>query len=88
MCVLPPSTNIEQLLGMSYEILTKNTVRELTGWSYVIMNLKWHYTCGVFSEVPTVPNLMRHAQVTLVQCRHMMRTLEYDLPWCIKALPI
>ncbi|MCP3661695.1 MAG: hypothetical protein GY696_04240 [Gammaproteobacteria bacterium] len=38
---------------MSYEILTKNTVRELTGWSYV--NLKWHYICGVFSEVGNSP---------------------------------
>ena len=69
----------EQALGKSFEVLTKNVIRELSGLSCEVNSSEWHYRCGVFFHLKlvAVPQLMRHVQVTIPHSCRMSRTMEY-----------
>ena len=86
--VLPAAE--EQLLGTTIEVLTEATTREISGWSCKLITSEWRYGCGIFShlKLASVPHLMRHAQLSLAECRRMIRWLKYTLQGRVKGLPL
>jgi hypothetical protein len=86
----PTTTNEETTLGMTYEVLTESATRELQGHSCEIVTSEWRYRCGIFShlKLASVPHLLRHASVSVPECRRMVRRESYTPPGRVTGMPL
>ena len=80
----------EQPMGKSFEVLTEATTRELSCWSCEIITSEWRYCCGIFShlKLASVPHPMRHAQLSLAECRRILHRMEYTMQGRVKSMPL
>ena len=86
----PVTANEETPLGVTYEVLTESSTRELQGYSCEILTSEWRYRCGVFShlKLASVPHLLRHSSVTVPECRRMIRRESYTPPGRVSGMPL
>ncbi len=86
----PPTLSPETDTKLHYTVLQRPTVQKVTGYSCQILVSRFHFKCGAWSHLKlgSVPTLNRPQEVTIQDCEHLVRKLEYSIAGQAKSIKL